>query len=83
MTTLEKGVIAPATSAPIAAVLETLAPVDRLSIRDIRLRSGADTWPAGRFARTLDVLRDRGLIVRDGVDFYALSVAGRREVNRG
>lgn len=64
-------------------ILQTLAPVARLSVSDIRLRSGADTWPEGRLGRTLDLLRERGLIERVDRDTYALSIAGRREVGRG
>jgi DNA-binding IclR family transcriptional regulator len=80
--TLSGGPASPPLSAALP-ILQTLAPVDRLSVRDIRLRSGADTWPEGRLGRLLDTLRERGLIVQDGIDFYALSIAGRREVSRG
>lgn len=70
--------------APTHAILEALAPVAYLTIAELRARVAAD-WSTGRLGRTLDLLRERGLIerVRDELDTYALSIAGRREVGRG
>lgn len=68
---------------PQIAILQTLAPVDRLAVRDIRLRCGADTWPEGRLGQTLDLLRERGHVARVEVDTYALTDAGRAALRGG
>lgn len=82
MTTLEKGVTAPAAPTPTTAILEALAPVDSLTIAELRARVAAD-WPTGRLGRTLDLLREQRLIERVRIDTYAITLAGKVEVSRG
>ena len=72
----------PAGSPPTLAILEALAPVDRLTIPEIRQRVAAD-WPTGKLGRTLDLLRERGLIARVETDTYCLTIAGRRALRGG
>ena len=67
----------PGRTSPTSAVLGALASVDSLTIPEIRVRV-ADGWPDGRLGETLDLLRERGCIVRVATDTYALSIAGRR-----
>ena len=82
MTTLEKGVTAPAAPIPTTAILEALAPVASLTIAELRARVAAD-WPTGRLGRTLDLLREQRLIERVRIDTYAITLAGKVEVSRG
>lgn len=68
--------------APTLAVLEALTLADHLTIPEIRTRV-ADGWPTGKLGRTLDLLRERGLIARVDTDTYCLSIAGRAALRGG
>lgn len=83
MTTLEKGVTAPVEPAPTVSVLEALASADRLTVDQIRERTGAASWTGCGVQDVLDSLRERRLVAYVGLHTYALTDAGRVALRGG
>ncbi len=79
MTTMHPG----ASTAPTLAILESLAPVDRLTVDQLRERTGASSWTGCSLQDVLDSLRDRRLVAYVGLHTYTLTDAGRAALRGG
>lgn len=72
-------------TAPTISVLHALAIaiVDRLTVDQIRERTGATSWTGCGLQDVLDSLRDRRLVAYVGLHTYALTDAGRAALRGG